>query len=227
MTDPIEKPTDDAAPAAPIPVMEKLGLKPEDMFPETPGGPDVSTLVNQFAHDEPDDGPRPQWLFRVTQELTPSDVLRLFQAAPHLVTRRVLAAIDTLYGETAVRLMEAPIPGVDQKYRHPRRGLLRHLCERAASRLLDMVPRGELSFERGQFTAQLRYREARAALQGATDMAGDLRDKVVAIERAIFPGMKAQTREGKTWRGERAVAVWAGIDEETGQPTEPPKEPEF
>lgn len=204
-----------------------LDMKPEDMFPDD-GKVDVSTLINMFSHDEPDDGPRDSWIYRVTQELQEAEVLRLFQVAPHLITRRVTAAIDEVYGNMAARLLKAPIPGADARYVHPRsRSRLRRLAERFADRFLDMVPRAQLEFERKLFKAQLDYREARAKIQGAVDMSGDLRDKVVEIERRIFPAMKAPTRVGKTWRGERVVAVWAGIDEDTGKSTEPTTEPKF
>jgi hypothetical protein len=229
------KPTDDAiapavAAAPPIVIAERphLDMRREDMFPETPGGPGPDAEKASVGyHDRPDEGPRDMWIVRITEELTPTDVLRLFQQPPHLITRRVLAAIDELYGPAAVKVRQAPIPGVDQTYRHPKRSRLRRLAERAACRFLDLVPAGELRFAQEQFTQQREYRAIRERLVGARDMAGDLRDAVVAIERAIFPGLRAEKRVGKTWRGERVVAVWAGIDPHTGAPTKPTGEPEF
>ena len=44
---------------------------------ETPIDP--ATLVNHFADPDPDMGPRQQWLFRLTKELQPGEVARLFQ----------------------------------------------------------------------------------------------------------------------------------------------------
>jgi hypothetical protein len=227
MTEPQTEMTNSAVAPAPE-ARPHLDMKPEEMFPETPGGGGTAGLVNQFNHDAPDDGPRDQWVYRITKEMTPAEVLRLFQIAPHALTRKMLEAIDDLYGNVAVKLLNAPIPGIDQTYRHPKSpSRLRRLAEHLADRFLDMVPRAELNFERNRFTMQEKYREARATLEGATAMAGELRDRVVAIERRIFPGVKAATREGQTWRGERMVAVWAGIDEQTGDPTEPTSEPKF
>ena len=225
MTADIKTTDDTAAPARP-----HLDMKPEDMFPETTDPAEQAslkaTLANPFFVDAPDDGPRPKWLMRLTRELQPAEVLRLFQPPAHLITRRALAVIDEIYGEMAVKLLEAGIPNVEGSYRHPARGRLRRLAERFADRFLDMVPRGEMEFHRNQFLLQQQARAARAALQGAQDMVGTLRDKIVEIEARIFPGLKAAVREGESFRGERTVAVWGGVDE-AGRPTEPTHDPDF
>jgi hypothetical protein len=203
-----------------------LDMKPSEMFPETGETTDKATLANMFMSKEPDSGPREQWLFRLTNELTPADVLRLFQTPAHLVTRKILASIDELYGKKSVRLLETGIPGVDVRYVHPKHGRLRRLAVRFAEKSLDMVPRAELQFERDQNRNQLQARANRAALEAVINIVGELRDIVVDVENRIFPGVKAATREGASWRGDRCVAVWGGVDA-VGRVTEPTGEPEF
>ena len=203
-----------------------LDMRPEEMFPDDGPPVDQAKLANLFMSREPDSGPREQWLFRNTQELTPEEVLRLFQTMPHLVTRKILAALDELYGKKSVKLLDTGIPGVDIRYVRPKHGRIRRLAVRCAEKFLDMVPRAELEFNRLQAQAQLRSRADRAALEAVINIVGELRDIVVGVESKIFPAMKAETREGATYRGERCVAVWAGVDGE-GKPTKPAGEPKF
>jgi hypothetical protein len=203
-----------------------LDMRPEELFPDDGPPVDQATLANMFMSREPDNGPREQWLFRLTNELTPADVLKLFQTPAHLVTRKILASLDELYGKKAVQLRETGIPDVDLRYVPPRRGRLGRLGARLAERFLDMVPRSEVQFERDHARVQLQSRANRAALEAVIGIVSELRDIVTDVDVKIFPGTKAPTREGASWRGDRSVAVWAGVDAE-GKPTAPTSEPEF
>ena len=217
-----QTPTDDTAAAA----QPHLDMNAEQLFP---GDSEASTdIANLFGAKEPDDGPREQWIYRVTNELRKEEVARLFQVAPHLITARILKAVDQLFGESQAKLLGMAIPGVDQTYRAPvAKSAVRRLAMRLADRYLDMIPRGELAFAQKQYASQLEARLARAKVEVVAEMALKMRKLVVEIEGRIFPGPTSALREGKSFRGERVVAVWAGVDEVTGQPTKPTCEPEF
>lgn len=195
-------------------VMAELNMKPEEMFPESePGKGDMRNLSQRDPVDR-----RPPWLYRLTEELTGPEVRKLFIPTPHETVQRLLRFIEKNVGDDRERGTHVETPPVVKP--RVRRGRLWGVVDRVATRL-GYVQRDVADFAVACARAEGQRLAAWERIQGRVEFGVELHAKARELLESIFPHLEAETREGKNFRGRRAIAVWA--DPQSPVPTEEPE----
>ncbi len=208
--------TEPAPPETPAPtsVLAELGIRPGDMFPESPPG--QGDMRNMAAREPVDH--RPPWLYRRTEELTVEEVRKLFIPTPHETLRRLLIFIEQTVGTDRDKRRGAGAVGAVATPK--KRGRLQQLLDRAAARV------GYVPADVSEYLVACARTEGEAlsrvsTIDGRVELALEVHAKARSLLAGLFPQVDAQTREGKNHRGHRMVAVWA--DPLNPDPTEEPE----
>jgi len=183
-----------------------LDMKPEDMFPETPIEPFTAPLGGGTGMKPPKDHV-PSWLYRLTEELSPDDVRRLFIPMPHEAFRKFIAWCQEQRGEAGVRLLKIAAAWVQPP--RPRWGL-RGWISTQACRHLHLVTREQADYELAMQKSEHEAVTAKARLFARQVFVDDVAAKAEQILGDLFPRPNAEVREGKDYADRRVLAVWTG-----------------